>query len=508
MLSKKIVLLILDGWGYRKEVQHNAVALSYPKNFNYIWDKFPHTLLSASGEMVGLPQGQMGNSEVGHTNIGAGRVVYQDLLKINKAVDTGIIDQNKQFLDFLNTIKNGTGRLHFMGLLSDGGVHSHINHLKEFLKVAKKSGVKEVYIHAFMDGRDTPPNSGINYIRDLEHFLTNDIHFGQIATVTGRYFAMDRDQRWDRVERAFKAIRFLDGLNCKNAIDAVNRNYTKGNSDEFIEPSVIDNVDGSVKDGDGIFFFNFRADRAREMSSSFIDNSFSGFNRSDIPNVHFMTMTEYEKAFTCPVAFPPEVLKDIFGEIVSREGLRQLRIAETEKYAHVTFFFNGGRELVFDKEERVLVASPRDVPTYDLKPEMSVSEVTSKFKERFCDGNMDVFIMNFANPDMVGHTGVESAAIKACKAVDDCLGEIIGLTESKNVPLLVTADHGNCEQMWDYEHDQPHTAHTTNPVPFIINNYECKLVNRIGSLADIAPTMLDIMGIPKPEAMTGNSLIA
>jgi 2,3-bisphosphoglycerate-independent phosphoglycerate mutase len=505
MINRKLILLILDGWGYREDKSHNAIALCNPVNFNKLIAKYPNTLLNASGEFVGLPDGQMGNSEVGHTNIGAGRIVYQDFLKINKAIDEGSLLKNKNFMSFMERVKTGSNRLHFFGLLSDGGVHSHINHLKGLIKIAKSLGIKEIYVHAFMDGRDTPPTSGINYILDLENFLKS-MDNAYIATVSGRFYAMDRDNRWDRVEKAYKTIRFGSGVRFKSGEDALKFSYENNITDEFIEPCVL-KTNGMVRDGDGIFFFNFRADRAREITRVFTQKNFDEFDRGKVPEVFFMSMTEYDSSFDFPCAFPPESLKNILGEIISNNGLSQLRIAETEKYAHVTFFFNGGREKVFEKEKRILIDSPRDVATYDLKPEMSIYEVTEKFEMEFKKGNIDVVIMNFANPDMVGHTGNEEAAIKACKHVDNCLGKVMKVAEETDSILVVTADHGNCEQMID-ENGEPHTAHTLNKVPFIVYNYKCKLkTDNNLKLADIAPTVLNVLNIDKPIEMTGESLI-
>ncbi len=505
MNNQRLILLILDGWGYREEASHNAIALSNPVNFKKLMDTCPNTLLNASGEYVGLPDGQMGNSEVGHTNIGAGRVVYQDFLKINKAIKNGLLLKNKEFIDFIEKVKSANNRLHFFGLLSDGGVHSHIDHLKGLIKISRSLGVKEIYIHAFLDGRDTPPTSGKNYLMELEEFI-EPIENVYIATISGRFYAMDRDNRWDRVERAYKTIRLGHGVRFKSSEDAINFSYKNNITDEFVEPCVL-KTNGMVRDGDGIFFFNFRADRAREISRAFTQDNFKEFDRGLKPDVFFMSMTEYDSSFNFPCAFPPESLKNIFGEVISNKGLKQLRIAETEKYAHVTFFFNGGREKVFENEKRILVDSPREVATYDLKPEMSIYEVTDKFEKEFSKGEIDVVIMNFANPDMVGHTGIEDAAIKACKHVDNCLGKVKEIAERENAVLVVTADHGNCEQMVD-ENGEPHTAHTLNKVPFIIYNYDCKLrINSDAKLADIAPTMLDILEIEKPVEMTGESLI-
>lgn len=503
-MTRKIVLLILDGWGLRDEADFNAIKLSGAPNFHKLLAECPHTQLNASEEYVGLPKGQMGNSEVGHTNIGAGRIVYQELLRVTLAIRDGEMAKNEAYLNLINNVKESGGNLHFFGLLSDGGVHSHIDHLKGLIKIAKDNGIKNTFIHAFMDGRDTPPKSGINYIKELTDYMA-EIGYGQVATVSGRYYPMDRDKRWDRVALAYDAIRNGKGLTSASAEKAVLESYERNETDEFIKPTVINGVNGSVKDDDGVFFFNFRADRARELTTAFIDPAFDGFDRGKMPSVHYLTLTMYDSKFTCPYAFGPETLKNIFGEVVSKNGLKQLRIAETEKYAHVTYFFNGGMETVFDGEKRALINSPRDVATYDLKPQMSVYEVTEKFKAEI--DSVDVVVMNFANPDMVGHTGVLDAAVAACKAVDECLGEVIKTVKEKNAILAVTADHGNVELLWDYENNQPHTAHTLNPVPFIIYNSDVKLTDKTGKLADIAPTLLDILGIEKPAEMNGESLI-
>lgn len=502
---KKVILLILDGWGYRQLSEHNAVKLSNPENFNQLLKKSSYALINASEEFVGLPKGQMGNSEVGHTNIGAGRIVYQDFLKINIEVDSGKINNNENILRFFDTLKSKNKNLHFFGLLSDGGVHSHINHLKSLLKIAKSAGIKDSFIHAFMDGRDTPPTNGIKYIKEIESFCKT-INYGHIATVMGRYYAMDRDKRWDRVKLAYDAISGVAGSEFDDPSEYIQNSYVKDVTDEFIFPAKNSDFKG-MKDGDGIFFYNFRADRARQLVNAFTDRTFSEFKRDKCISSSIMTMTEYDKKYTFPVAYPNEELKDVIGEVISKNGLNQLRIAETEKYAHVTFFFNGGREIEFENEKRILVQSPKDVPTYDLKPEMSVREVCDRFVETFTSQNVDFTVMNFANPDMVGHTGVEDAAIKACSAVDEQLGRVIKIAEEAGAVLIVTADHGNSEQMWDYDNNQPHTAHTLNPVYFIVHNYPCRLKKEGGKLADISPTILSIMGIQKPASMTGETLI-
>ncbi|WP_273265797.1 2,3-bisphosphoglycerate-independent phosphoglycerate mutase [Flexistipes sinusarabici] len=504
--KNKLILLILDGWGFRESKDHNAVQLSNPVNFNRLWNNEPHMLLNASEEYVGLPSGQMGNSEVGHMNIGAGRVVYQDFLRINKAVDSGKILENDNISSFFDKIKNCGGTLHFFGLVSDGGVHSHINHLKGLVKAAKDSGIERVCIHAFMDGRDTPPKSGINYIKELNEYLSIN-NYGKITTVSGRYYAMDRDKRWDRIEKAYNAIVRGKGRIADSPEKAVKYAYEAGESDEFITPTVIEDDFLRMEKGDGIFFFNFRADRARQLTTVFTDKNFNQFKTEPV-NPYYMTMTSYDKAFDVPVAFPPLSLENIFGEVLSVNKLAQMRIAETEKYAHVTFFFNGGREVEFKGEIRELIPSPREVATYDEKPEMSVKKVCDRFEERFLSKDIDFTVMNFANPDMVGHTGVEEAAVKACKAVDEQLGRVVKIARDTDSVLVVTADHGNSEQMWDEENNQPHTAHTLNRVPFIIFNYDCKLRSSSDAkLADIAPTLLDILKIKKPKEMTGESLL-
>lgn len=505
MDKQKVILLILDGWGYRKDTDHNAVSAANPVNFKSLMQDNKWTLIDASEERVGLPSGQMGNSEVGHTNIGAGRIVYQDLLRISNDIKAGGAKNNPVIKKLMEDTKNGSGRLHLLGLISDGGVHSHIEHFKGICLIAKEYGIKEVYIHAFTDGRDTPPNSGLGYITDLDNFLKEN-NAGKIADITGRFYAMDRDKRWDRVEKAWNLLR--NGIGESEAETPVDAMKAGIETDEFVKPVKITGVDGTLKDGDNVFMMNFRADRVREIVSIMIQDNFDGFDRGAKPKLNVVTMTEYEKSFGLPIAYPPEDLVNILGEIISNSGLKQLRIAETEKYAHVTYFFNGGREEPFKNEERALIASPRDVATYDLKPQMSVYEVESKFEELFRKGDIDVVIMNFANPDMVGHTGVEEAAVNACKAVDECLGKVMQTAHDMNAVLFVTADHGNSEQMWDYENNQPHTAHTLNPVVFAVYNYKGNLNGTHGKLADIAPTILKVLNIAQPKEMTGESLLA
>ncbi len=505
MIKNKLILLILDGWGYRTDSEYNAISLSNPVNFNNLLANDKHTLLNASEEFVGLPSGQMGNSEVGHTNIGAGRIVYQDLLKISNEIQSKNINNNQNIKSFFENVKSGNGRLHLVGLLSDGGVHSHIEHFKGVASMAKASGINEIYVHAITDGRDTPPTNAKIYLKDLDGWLKSNDN-GQITDIIGRFYAMDRDKRWDRVQKAWDL--FVDGKAEIYASDVDDAMSQSTENDEFIKPIKIENVDGCLKDGDSIFMVNFRADRVREIVSVMLDIGENDIIKNNSPKFNILTMTEYEQAFAdkVSVAYPSEELTDILGEVISRNGLKQLRIAETEKYAHVTYFFNGGKEEQFDGEERKLIASPRDVATYDMKPQMSVYEVEKAFEEIFTKGDIDVVIMNFANPDMVGHTGVMEAAIEACKAVDECLGKVIKVADDMGAVLLVTADHGNSEQMWDYENNQPHTAHTTNKVPFIVHNYDCEL-NDNGKLADIAPTILKILGIKQPDSMTGECII-
>ncbi|MDR2870737.1 MAG: 2,3-bisphosphoglycerate-independent phosphoglycerate mutase [Deferribacteraceae bacterium] len=502
MAKKKVILLILDGWGYREASEHNAIKLAQPANFNRLLQNDPNLLIGASSAAVGLPDGQMGNSEVGHTNIGAGRVVYQDLLRITRAFENGSTE-----LDSLKAWLGKSKRLHLLGLMSDGGVHSHINHYKGMLSLAKSAGVKEVYIHALTDGRDTPPNSALGYVTELETWMAKE-GIGKVADVCGRYYAMDRDKRWDRVQQGYEMLRYGKAAEADSAQKAIQASYDAGVVDEFIKPVIVKGVDGAICDGDSLIFMNFRSDRMREILSVFYKDNFDGFDRGAKPAVDMRTMTEYDETMPVEAIFKSESLHNILGEVIANAGLKQLRIAETEKYAHVTFFFNGGREEPFAGEERILVPSPREVATYDLKPSMSVGEVAERFEERFRKGDLDLVIMNFANPDMVGHTGIEAAAIEACKKVDEMLGKVIKVADDMGAVLIVTADHGNSEEMWDAKHNQPHTAHTTNPVSLVIHNYPCKIAMKQGKLADIAPTILTIMGVPVPKEMTGEVLIA
>ncbi len=501
---KPIVLIVLDGWGAGSNLKASAIENAALPFYTALLKEFPNTVLSASGMAVGLPEGQMGNSEVGHLNLGAGRIVYQDFTRINKAVQDKSIFDNAALVNAMSSSNGGT--LHLLGLVSDGGVHSHIDHLYSLIDMALAKEVKQIFIHAFMDGRDTPPKSGINFIRQLESFIKNKPSV-RIATVTGRYWAMDRDNRWDRINGAYNAIVFGDGVKAGSAIDAVLQSYAADETDEFIRPSVIsdDSSETLLKDGDSVIFFNFRADRARELTIALTDKKFPFFERKIIPQLSsFTTMTLYDESFELPAAFPSQPLTNILGEVISNQGLKQLRAAETEKYAHVTYFFNGGVEHAFRGEDRCLVPSPKDVPTYDLKPEMSAYEVTDKVIRKMEEPGYDFILVNYANPDMVGHTGIMESAVKACEAIDLCLEKLVSKIQALDGTVIITADHGNCEEMMENSH--PHTAHTVNPVPFILVKKGLKLRDN-GILADVAPTILDLMNIIKPEEMTGKSLI-
>lgn len=512
MAVKPVVLVILDGWGVREAGDGNALALAHLPCFRKLESTYPYTTLTASGEAVGLPAGQMGNSEVGHLNIGAGRVVYQELTRINRDIREGGFYKNPVLVEALNRAKEQGKAVHLLGLVSDGGVHSHINHLFALLEMAKQAGLDRVFIHAFLDGRDVPPASAKEYLKQLE-LKCRELGCGTIATVMGRYYAMDRDRRWERTAQAYKAMVLGEGKMATMALAAVEQSYEERVTDEFVVPTVI--VDekgepkGKIEPGDTVIFFNFRADRARQLTRAFIQEDFQGFVRpKGFFPVHYVSMTQYDLDFTNPVAYPPQNLENTLGEVLSKQGIKQLRMAETEKYAHVTFFFNGGIEDPYPGEDRVLIPSPK-VATYNLKPEMSAREVAQEFIQRMTTGRYEVGIVNFANPDMVGHTGVLEAAIKACETVDSCLEKIVEVILAMGGVVVVTADHGNAEEMADGETGQPHTAHTSNLVPFILVGEQFKGVKLRsgGSLQDIAPTILEILGIPKPAEMTGQSLI-
>ena len=505
-----VALVILDGWGISESSANNAVRMAKTPCLDSLFEKYPNSRLSASGMDVGLPEGQMGNSEVGHLNIGAGRIIYQDLTRITKSIEDGDFFENPVLTKALDQIREADGKLHLMGLLSDGGVHSHITHLYALVKLAKQRGVKQTAIHAFLDGRDTPPKSGAGFLNDLEKELQRQ-QYGQIATVMGRYYAMDRDNRWDRVERAYCAMTEGKGALFASSQEAIQSAYQVEQTDEFVEPRVITddaNLPLSVEDGDGIIFFNFRADRAREITRAFTMKDFSGFDRAKHPALSaYVCMTEYDATFDLPIAYPSESYPNILGEVVSKAGMKQLRIAETEKYAHVTFFFNGGNETPFANEDRVLIPSPKEVATYDLKPEMSAREVTDEVVRRVETGQYNLIILNFANPDMVGHSGKLQAAIRAMETLDGCVCRVIDAILGQGGSLLLTADHGNCEQMTDAS-GEPHTAHTSNPVPLILvsESLPGKGLSQ-GILADLAPTLLEMLGLPKPTEMTGHSLL-
>ena len=509
MSKKPVMLMILDGFGIAEKSEGNAVALAKKPNFDRLVKEYPHTQLQASGMAVGLPEGQMGNSEVGHLNIGSGRIVYQELTRITKAIEDGDFFENEALMKAMKNAKENNTSLHLMGLLSDGGVHSHIGHLKGLLEFAKKEGLQKVYVHAFMDGRDVPPSSGKDFIIKAEEMM-KEVGVGQIATVSGRYYAMDRDNRWERVQLAYNAIVLGEGEKASSAVEAIENSYHDEKTDEFVVPCVIEE-DGhptaTIKNGDSVVFFNFRPDRARELTRAINDKEFAGFKRETL-NLTFVTMTQYDKTLEgVNIAFKPQTLVNTLGEYVSSKGLKQLRIAETEKYAHVTFFFNGGVEKENPGEERKVIPSPK-VATYDLKPEMSAYEVTDELLNRLDQDKYDMIILNFANPDMVGHTGVVQAAVKAIEAVDECLGKIVDKVLEKDGTVFVTADHGNAETEIDFSTGNPFTAHTTNPVPFVwvSNNINGRTL-KSGKLADIAPTMLNVMNLEVPKEMTGECLI-
>jgi 2,3-bisphosphoglycerate-independent phosphoglycerate mutase len=509
-MPKPLLLMILDGWGINPHQKNNAIALAGTPNMTRLCREYPCTQLDASGMAVGLPAGQMGNSEVGHLNIGAGRIVYQDLTRISKAIEDGSFYTNPVLLECIAGTKATGGSLHLAGLLSDGGVHSHNTHLYALLEMARNAGLENVFVHCLLDGRDTPPKSGADYLAQLETEL-DKIGVGKIASVIGRYYAMDRDKRWDRVEKAYDAIALGTGNMYATAKQAIEQSYLDGVNDEFVLPAVI--VEGGepvgrLKDGDGFIFFNFRSDRAREITRALTDPDFSGFVRKCRPRLSsYVCMTVYDETFNLPVAFGPEDLKNILGEVVSKAGMKQLRIAETEKYAHVTFFFNGGNEAPFPGEDRILIPSPREVPTYDKKPEMSARLVTEELLRQLDEDKYELIVLNFANADMVGHTGILSAAIQAIETVDECVGKIVAKVLAKSGRAIITADHGNAEIMVD-ENGEPHTAHTTDPVPLVLVDDTRKDVTlRSGILADIAPTVLELLSLPKPKEMNGKSLL-
>ena len=511
MPNKPVMLIILDGWGLSRDIQGNAIAQAAKPCYERLMAAYPHAVLECSGEAVGLPEGQMGNSEVGHLNIGAGRVVYQEITRINRAIRLGEFRRNAVLTAALEKALQGGKALHLLGLLSDGGVHSHLDHLFALLDLAKDKGLKKIFIHALLDGRDVPPANAGEYIMALEEKL-RDLGVGEIATVSGRYYTMDRDKRWDRVEKGYKAMTAGEGVMANMAMEALQKAYDRKVTDEFVEPTVI--VDstgkpvGTIKPGDVMIMFNFRADRARQISHAFTDREFHAFDRSGgFLNLHYVCFTQYDITIDAPVAFLPQNLDNTLGEVVSAAGSKQLRIAETEKYAHVTFFFNGGVEEPYPGEDRVLIPSPQ-VATYNLQPAMSACKITDKVIEVMKQADYDLIVINYANPDMVGHTGQFEAAVEAVEAVDSCLDKVLGYALERDGILLITADHGNAEYMIDSVTQQPLTAHTTNLVPVILVGRDAQSMRlRDGSLKDVAPTILELMGLEKPTEMTGESLI-
>ncbi len=505
-MSNRVLLCIMDGWGVAAPSDENATYLAKTPNIDSFQNS-PNTTLRADSEFVGLPNGQMGNSEVGHLNLGAGRVVYQELTRINKAISEKTFFENKVFLAAIENVKKNDSALHLMGLVSEGGVHSSMDHLCALIKLAADNGVQKVYVHAFLDGRDTPPQSAITYLEPIEAELKK-YNLPQIATVSGRYYAMDRDNRWDRVSKAYNALLFGEGEHANSAVEAVKNSYEKGSNDEFVLPTIM-TENSRINDNDSVIFFNFRPDRARELTKSIMAADFDGFERKEVrKNLYFVTMTQYDETFPYPIAFPPEKLTNILGEVLDKHGIKQFRTAETEKYAHITFFFNGGEEVPNKLETRALVKSP-SVATYDLKPEMSAYEVCNNVLGALENPEYGFILVNFANPDMVGHTGVLEAAIKACEAVDTCVGKIAQKAKENNVVMLLTADHGNAEHMVDEVTHVKYTAHTVNPVPLFLLNCDNPNVALMsgGALADVAPTILDILNIEKPQEMTGHTLI-
>lgn len=503
-----VVLIVMDGWGCAPESSGNAIAQARIPNLTSYWRRFPHTLLGAAGEDVGLPAGQMGNSEVGHLNLGAGRIVYQDYSRINRAISQGDFFTNSVLLEALAQAQGQS--LHLMGLVSDGGVHSHMNHVYALLELAAQHDLQRVFVHAFLDGRDVPPTSAGTYLAALEEKMA-ELNLGHIATISGRYWAMDRDRRWERTALAYKALVLGEGKTAPSAAQAIKQAYEQGETDEFVRPTVLvqDNGDpvARVKDGDMIIFFNFRPDRARQLTRTFVDEDFSEFSRGpQPPAVHFVCFTQYDETIKAPVAFAPQRLTNTLGEYLSRQGLTQLRIAETEKYAHVTIFFSGGEEQPFPGEQRRLIPSPK-VATYDLKPEMSAYEVTAAVIEELRQGKFHLVILNYANVDMVGHTGKIAATIQAVETVDRCVGQVVEEVLRQRGVALITADHGNGEEMLD-EGNRPHTAHSCNQVPFIVVADDTDAWEvRPGRLADVAPTILDLLDLPTPAEMTGESLL-
>ena len=509
-VPKPLILLVMDGWGYREDPEHNAIVQARKPTWDRLWQNYPHTLIHASEAAVGLPSSQMGNSEVGHLNLGAGRVVYQEYTRINRAIASGSFFTNKTLTDAVDLAVTSGKAVHILGLLSPGGVHSHEDQIHAMVELAIKRGTQHVYLHAFLDGRDTPPQSAASSIKAMEDKFRTLGH-GRIASIIGRYYAMDRDHRWPRIQSAYDLItQGKAAFTATSASEGLELAYARGETDEFVQatevvppgrPPVV------IRDGDVVVFMNFRSDRARQITRPFIEDNFDGFKREVWPRLgRFVSLTEYQSEFHVPVAFPPERLRNVLGAYLASLGLHQLRIAETEKYAHVTFFFNGGAETPFPYEDRILVPSPTDVPTYNKKPQMSAPEVTDKMVEAIGSGKYDVIICNFANPDMVGHTGDFAATVQAIEVLDGCLAKVVAAAQAAGGELLITADHGNAEQMFDPATTQPHTAHTINPVPFLYVGRKAKTAST-GALEDVAPTMLYLMGLPIPPEMSGHPLV-
>ncbi len=498
MKVKPFVLIILDGWGYREAKEHNAIAAAHKPHWDKLWEKYPHTLIEGSGPCVGLPEGQMGNSEVGHLNMGAGRVVYQELTRIDKAIETKEFFENKVFMNAFKKAKNK--KIHILGLLSPGGVHSHENQIQAMIQLAAQHNPNNVYVHAFLDGRDTPPQSALASLEKLNQLPC------KVASLMGRYYAMDRDKRWDRTEKAYDLLTQAKAdFQATSAVEALEKAYARGETDEFVKPTSIHHV--TIDDGDLVIFMNFRADRARQLTRAFTEKEFSGFVRQKTPAlVEFVSLTQYADDIDAAVAYPPQTLKNTLGEYIAAQHLQQLRIAETEKYAHVTFFFNGGVEEPNAHEERLLIPSPK-VATYDLAPDMSAVELTEALVSAIQSQHYSLIICNYANPDMLGHTGNFKATVRAIETIDDCLGKVVSALNDVNGEALITADHGNAELMFDEKTSQPHTAHTSELVPLVYIGRKAKFVRNDGALSDLAPTLLYLMNLSKPKEMTGNNLL-
>ncbi len=507
---RPVTLIIMDGWGVSDIADNNAILQANKPNWDQMWTKHPHSLIHGSGDKVGLPKGQMGNSEVGHLNLGAGRVVHQELTRIDQAIEDGSFFENKVLIESIDQAISTDKAVHIMGLLSDGGVHSHESQIKAALTLAIKRGAKKVYLHAFLDGRDTPPKSASPWLAEIDELFAESNHAGRTASIIGRFFALDRDHRWDRIQAAYEMMtQGKSAFQATSALEGLEMAYARGESDEFVQSTTITpngEEAACVTSGDTLIFMNFRADRAREISQAFAEEEFSGFAIVDRPQLGaYISLTEYKKNLETRIAFPPTRLKNVFGEYIANQGLQQLRISETEKYAHVTFFFNGGEERAFEGEERILIESPK-VKTYDLQPEMSAIELTDKLVEAIASGKFDAIICNYANPDMVGHTGNLPATIKAIETIDSCLARVRDAIIAAGGELLITADHGNAEKLRDDTTGQAHTAHTSNPVPLLYIGRDANISDD-GSLSDIAPTMLYLMGLEQPSEMTGHSLL-